>query len=409
MKWERRRWILPAIATATLLVLLAIPQTGWIIRTHALHVVRYSGDLWGLDRLAIKLQGRERVETEGKRQSALIPLSSANSSYSLNSAKSLASARLAVRRAIQAERSGHANDGVRIRRRLMQWGGSMRAQSRSARGAMVGVEITNIAMIQPGGAPAIPGDSDEASQQRLAAYCRFLTHTGHKQDIPAVETEAANGEVARSIVLRVQGIDTWALSPAWDHLTKLWIAGWILSVNIAWLIVLGLIGALIANRLTMDDHTPPRNPISKIAWKCAAILALSLTLWLMLAIQAKSLAASANYISWYDREAARINGSEGSMIARILVLTAAPILLAAFCLIAGVAQRPSTPRTFAQHMGRLAWPIASILILLYGAVILETSHEERLRNMEAREITQNECAYYARWEHRKWPGMTVWR
>ncbi|MEO7714673.1 MAG: hypothetical protein ABIY70_00605 [Capsulimonas sp.] len=349
-----------------------------------------------------------RREMERGRQNAIAQLSATGSRYSRHYSELHAPAHLAAKFAMQAEIAGRTNEGSQIRRDLMRLGGVMRTQSRNEDGAKIGVEIARAALLRPGGAPLNSNTDGGPPEDDLNAYCRFLTKIGHARDIPAVRSEFANGGEAQSIVYHVQGFDTWALSPEWDGLTEQWIVNWTLLVNAVWLIVLGLAAMAITRVMRSEVSSTPTQRMIKMATISTILLALALTVAPGIKAQARLLLASVQYVSWYENDLDWLRPDSGSNTTRILILTAAPILLFAGCLLASLVRRKSPRTPFYQRLNRYAWPLAGVVIFAYAASVLATIHAEYLRTMDVNAMVQNEGAYYAQWENREWPAATAW-
>jgi hypothetical protein len=284
----------------------------------------------------------------------------------------------------------------------------VRTQSRNEDGAKIGVEIARAALLRPGGAALNSNTEGGPPEDDLNAYCRFLTKIGRTRDIPAIQSEFAKGKEAQSIIQRIHGFDTWALSPEWDSLTEQWIVSWTLLVNAVWLIVLGLAAMTVTRVMRSEVSSTPKQRMIKMAAIGAILLALALTVAPIIKAQARLLLTSVEYISWYENDVDWLRPESGSNTSRILILTAAPILLFAGCLLASPIRRKSPQTLFCQRLSRDAWPLAGVVILTYTASVLATTHAERLRTMEVNAMVQNEGAYYAHWEHREWPGATAW-
>jgi len=189
-------------------------------------------------------------------------------------------ARITVYQAVLQEQAGQPGRGYELREALRRGGDLMRVQSTTLIGSLVGSNVTRISMSRPGGAPALKNETWDAtaaiSQQRLDAYCAYVTKIGHPEAAQRARDEEAARRSVQSLVR-----DDWSLPQLpkylepFQQLTVWWMAGVGLLLNIAWLLVLGLLAAGRA-RVTVSPKPP-------IGWK--AVLGhclLAIGAWLVL-------------------------------------------------------------------------------------------------------------------------------
>lgn len=188
-------------------------------------------------------------------------------------------ARIVAYQAVLKEQAGHLEEGFALREALRRCGDLMRVQSATLIGSLVGIAISSISEARPGGVPPLKQGANEASeqmaQQRVEAYCAYVTKIGH----PKAAQSARDEEAARR---RVQGLVNMD-HPFVDftgpllHLTWWWIAGIALLLNAAWLLVLGFLAAGRA-RLPLAPKPP-------IGWKAVLVQGvLAVGLWAFLAL-----------------------------------------------------------------------------------------------------------------------------
>ena len=246
-------------------------------------VERASGKpIWN-EYLAENVDAKWRLHTEAFDDPGAMPRAAISSSEMLPEYQRLRQvARIVVYQAVLKEQAGHLEEGYKLREAVRRCGNVMRVQSATFFiGSLVGVSISAIAQSRPGGAPAPKNDTpdprppEQIAQQRLDAYCVYVTKIGH----PEATQRARDEEAARRSVQGLIKDDPQMLkyvTPLW-HLVFWWMTGVALLLNIAWVLALGLLAAGRA-RLTFAP-TPP------IGWK--AVLAhclLAVGGWLVLAL-----------------------------------------------------------------------------------------------------------------------------
>jgi len=154
-------------------------------------------------------------------------------------------ARITVYQAVLQEQAGQPGRGYELREALRRGGDLMRVQSTTLIGSLVGSNVTRISISRPGGAPALKNETWDAtaaiSQQRLDAYCAYVTKIGH----PEAAQRARDEEAARRTVQGTMKDDPEmlrVLGPL-QQLIVWWMAGVGLLLNIAWLLVLRIAAA----------------------------------------------------------------------------------------------------------------------------------------------------------------------
>ena len=152
-------------------------------------------------------------------------------------------ARITVYQAVLKEQAGHLEEGFALRESLRRCGDLMRVQSTTLIGSLVGAAISTIARTRPGGVPAPKYSSnqppEQRAQQRLDAYCAYVTKIGH----PEAARRARAEEAASREVQALADPNLPALIKPILHLTFWWMAGLALLLNAVWLLVLGLLAA----------------------------------------------------------------------------------------------------------------------------------------------------------------------
>ena len=156
-------------------------------------------------------------------------------------------ARLVTVKAVQEEQAGHRERGLALRRSVARCGDLMRAKGTSLITNFVGISITMISRLRPGGAAAIPLTSAAVSspaggsrleQERLDLYCEYVTRLGRPD--AAQEARAQDEDGAR---VRRLPFGTFLYSSRFQdfwRLTVSLVAGGVLVTLLAFLLLLGL-------------------------------------------------------------------------------------------------------------------------------------------------------------------------
>jgi hypothetical protein len=171
-----------------------------------------------------------------------------------------AATRVAIAKAIEAELAGRTEEGLRIRNSVRTCGSLVRVQSVCVLGGMVGINISQTALLRPGGAPLIPLTHDmmdaQVREQRGRDYDLYLQRIGRSDDIAAVDAEIAAGVQAREIA-KFAGHSS-AFDYPWN-LTFSWIAATLLLSTTLWMLALGGGATLLAKhpRIRTGLGLPP--------------------------------------------------------------------------------------------------------------------------------------------------------
>lgn len=183
-----------------------------------------------------------------------------------------AMARVETYRAVQDESRGRRDAGLALRHALMRIGGLMRADSHSIVGSLVGMAISQMAIVRPGGAPPESptkrsGQAQKTAAQREAEYLGYLHGINKPAEARWAEREFDSDR--RALAIARSG-------PAGDWITAaLLSATWELStgttfLSIIWTLLAGLI-AVAAMRVRGLRLGRPMTPAAR--WGAAAGLA----------------------------------------------------------------------------------------------------------------------------------------
>ena len=382
-------------------------------------------------------------------------------------------ARIVVYQAMLKEQAGRKEEGYQLREAIRRCGDIMRVQSTTLIGSLVGVAITAIAEARPGGAPALRQgtgeEPEQIAQQRLNAYCAYVTEIGH----PEAAQKARDEETARRTVQGTMKDDPEMLRVLGPHrqLTYWWMAGVGLLLNIAWLLVLRiaaaggsclaarpgllpsaaqlvrafglwlllfLFGMLAVGFLSFDASDPRglvwsaglglvgtaglatwyvirglcRLPPSqrRAVLKIAALLpvfggviygVLCLTQWvawpLAEILRGFGMLFSGNFDMLEDL---RMETLRISIAATLIV----PLLLAFVLIMAALIRRLPLLDTFMTGFQRFAMPLACVLVIVYGGVLIGTSRQERRVTVLNRQIVFEGGRFFAAHAGQAWPG-----
>ncbi len=320
--------------------------------------------------------------------------------------------------------------------------------------------------------PPQKGPIGEAnSQADLETYCAYLQRAGHGGDIPAARAEFEAGRQVDAVSSRIWGGSMSPresdVSPFGKPLTQLfrgWIATLIVLANALWTLIFGGL-ALLLTRLPIvrDAHPLPLwARLSLLATLVLSLLALGptladtpgtdglVTVTIILGLIATSISAiflrrhrraigrglalcAAAYtalcllfalVGWQARgiwsvigfshswDSGGISDSvtrgqvHGESIASAL---AAPLLALLVLAVASLVRRVPLAAGMAQGLRRAALPLACLLVLAYGGLILGLARQESRINGSLMRQMQGEGRYLAELTHQTWPdaGKTI--
>jgi len=316
-----------------------------------------------------------------------------------------AAARLSAAFAVQDELEGRPLEGLALRQALARCGDLMRARSTTVIGGLVGVAVSAVARSRPGGAPALSGSgnipAEQRSQERLDAYCDYVTHLGHPDAAREARAQAAAGAQMQRLI----STDSAFGSPLADvaRVGVSLIAGWVLAANVLLLLLLGGLamglGRLSPLRLR---HAPP------LAVSVGAGLATLLALGSLVAWQMHGLDALVGFL----RGALPTHGGEqdgtpyaGALLLLGLIFGAAfPLLLLLTSAIKARLRRLPFSVGLVEGFRNTAPPLACALALLFGGLSLWTVHQESTINARLARSLHGEGQALAALSGKAWPG-----
>ncbi|HZT42911.1 MAG TPA: hypothetical protein VFA07_12155 [Chthonomonadaceae bacterium] len=171
-----------------------------------------------------------------------------------------AEARMALSKAIEAEKAGRVEEGLAIRDAVLECGSRMRVQSRSVIGSLVGIAIESIAVVRPGGAPSmkfknsVPGE--QRRKLRLQAYENWLRQIGHPEESERVDAEVEAGQQASQIIRTAINSNAYVFGAPLGRLAGWWVAGLLTLANALWMLALGGVAALWARSRRLRSGQP---------------------------------------------------------------------------------------------------------------------------------------------------------
>ena len=187
-------------------------------------------------------------------------------------------ARVATVLAMHAEQAGDKARGMSIRRALMMDGDLMRVQSTTYIGSLVGMAISAIARLRPGGSEALKLPESLTWQQwahaRLTAFTQYARQAGFPDDAARAEAQYAAGEAVRAILTPAQNRSVFSPQKIY-RLRDWWVGGLLTLTNVGWLLILGLAGVLLSRLPSVRDRQPLPTPAH---WGITAAFALAVAI-----------------------------------------------------------------------------------------------------------------------------------
>ena len=320
-------------------------------------------------------------------------------------------ARMGTVSAVHAELGGKAEEGFAIRHDLMRAGALMRVQGHTIICNLVGIAVTVIPTARPGGAPAVkaPDNQTQAQREQRARdnqekYFAYLRGIGHAEDVKWAQAEFEAGRQAKQVANKVGEVGPFSTSAlCWTCFW--WAADLLTMTNAIGLLILGAAAALAA-------AVRPKTRL--MLWRGVLTLATLALFGLWLFNVERNITDWVTTPLQMTQAVSDMQGGEsnyggleakGRVVALCLAL-ALPIGMS--ILILGISISSKVP--FTTGLGRglrgLALPVACVLCLLYGALLMGTVRHEKQMNAAVEGITTNEGAYTASQSGQTWPGPT---
>lgn len=354
--------------------------------------------------IEVEAQGRvRRAELLSGPQNSLTRSASYASILFPHYAALRAMARVATAQALQAEQVGAVAQGQALRKQVAQLGATMREQSSSLIGSLVGSAIVRVAEGRPGGAPALPIE-DETGRKRLdTAFLSYLrTHGVRSEQVAWWERQLTATEQSRRIVqhteLSVFG-STTLFETQWRLLTSVALLGAV--VLLSTLAGLALLQPWLGRRL---GHVAPA---------CAVALFFGLVLWggwlalgnfrdlLAYSGLIQGLASEGTSPTEVAHQAASQQAIQGEM-GLLAATVVSPLIY-----LGVVAFPPKGGKRYSitGRIAKSALPVAALLTLVYAGHLIAHSLRERVVEAELSQVLTHEGRYIAQKLGQRWPEV----
>ncbi len=209
-----------------------------------------------------ELLGQWRLQDEGfVNNSALFHSLSAAALLFPQYAQMRGAGRVTIYAAMQAEQAGRTAEGLEMRKNVLRLGSLMRIRSQSLICALVGIAITEQAMVRPDGAPPIkynePRETEDREKLRRQ-FDAYLERIGHTSEIDAFHTEQRANDEVKDLIRR--GLATGPFDNSLHNLICWWFADLMTLSNLLWLLVFGGLAALaLRNRRLQSGQALSRH------------------------------------------------------------------------------------------------------------------------------------------------------
>lgn len=286
--------------------------------------------------------------------------------------------RVLVYKAIEAERSGRASEGLAIRHAVMQLGGLMRAESSNEIGSLVGIAITSMAIASPAGQKAVQW------QDRPRVYADYLRRLGHPEEAQWAQAKLEAGSKSKEIVRRGMKAAPFYGRPLLGLLA--WWAAGVLPLGCAlWLLLMAAPLATLSRGVTTG--------------RALALAAVALAL---LALLSAGVSKSCAALFLFVAAALQLAGQSGVFGNPTLVkalafgaMAASGFLLAVVVVVLGPASR----------LWRRAAVAGMLLLVLYAGLVGVTAHHEAQMSSQLSLCVAHAGRYYAGLLGQHWPGQ----
>lgn len=188
------------------------------------------------------------------------------------------SASIVVAIAAEAERAGRRSEGLEIRRAVARLGMKMRVGSLNFIGSLIGGRITTFCYSRTGGEPAARRPAalqtdEEITAWRRKQYTDYLEKFGYSDEAAWVKADARDQQQVREMGEAHPG---WMDElDALEGLLKWWFADLVILTNLAWLLLIALIAALLGRTRWVKQGRPAPGTIRVAALSLILALALA--------------------------------------------------------------------------------------------------------------------------------------
>lgn len=309
-----------------------------------------------------------------------------------------AAARLVAVKAVQAEQDGRPEEGLALRLALARSGDLMRAQSTSLIGSLVGIAISAISRSRPGGIPAAtrPSDvpADQWAQERLDAYCEYVTHLGHPEAAREARAQAAAAMQVRH--LTSSDLTLGSRLPDFARLGISLVVGWVLAANVLLLLLLSGLARVLGRLTPLRDRRAPPPAVSLGVAGAVLLMLGGLTAWQM--------HGAVTLVQTLGSTLAGRDATQAPLLVGLAFGTAFPLLLLLTSGIKALLRRVPLVVGFVEGFRDTAPPLACALALLFGGLTLWTVHQENAVNSGLERSLHGEGQYLAELTGKPWPS-----
>jgi len=359
------------------------------------------------------LDGQNRLQSAAYgEQGAVQHLVTAASLLFPQYAQLRSAAQVTARLAAQEEFAGNTAEGIEIRHALMRCGGLMRSQGSSQITVLVGVAITTLGTVNPGGVseadnqsltsyPVKSDDAEKLRAERLTKYCAYLEALGQTQEAAWAKTETAAGAQARAIGLEAMPLSVFD-GKNFFQLGVAWLVNNSLLSGVLILLVLGAAANLAG-------HIRPRKGLKFGRFLYAVAIFGGIGLWQWQAsrvcsspfIEIQNLFCSvAGTGTNYDSEMHAVAVQRLASGLGLLI----PELLVGLIVVISLFQKVPVSTGLGRGLRGVAIPMAAVLFLVYGVSLLPTASLEASINTDVTRTANNEPHRFAELTGKVWPG-----
>lgn len=341
-------------------------------------------------------------ELRGEGSNTLERMASAYSVLLPHMAMYRTSARAAILHALDLEEAGRTEDGIALRLATARTGSLMRQDGSYLITNLVGIAVTKISILRPGGAPALRDEKGVAGDQRtsddrnaldarrLSTLSAYLEQNGHAQDAQWYRNELAKGEK----VLKIARTVSPTMTREGYRVISGWLAGQFLLANAIWTLLLAGVAALSLRGFDylFGKTEVKRRPAQTLL--TLVIVALMLVfVKIITAIQGQ--AYSRGLTSW------AVGNDTGEQWGNLFLLGV--VIPAVLLLVVSVITKIKGTDSALVRFVRAAVPTAFVLFLLYGGTVLFTARETAIANQVMEKVVQHEGRYFAMRAGEPWP------
>lgn len=307
-------------------------------------------------------------------------------------AKIRQAARIVAYKAVEAEQAGRTEEGFALRHALMHTGSLMRVQSRTMIGSLVGIAITAIGASRPGGAPAIkrpPNDNtpvEQRAKEQREKYAAYLHSIGKEGEARWAQAELESGWHARS--LGIKAMLSWPIAENGSWLGIAWIVGMLALSSLLMMLI-------IAGAATLAARVRPKRRLPLTRLLLVSALVIGLFYWQVYAFQAtENLGGRAT------------SADDMESLPYFLAYLTFTVPFLTISTLESISKRCKVPTATGVGRGlrRLAVPIACVLTLLYGGIVLATAQKEARFDALLQSSVRHEGRFLAATIGQEWPG-----